>query len=140
MAVPPIFRRLLQKPFYLRWLDQAPQSVQEAHTAAQRSYYLVQLPLCLVAAGLFALTLNWNSLFNLPLVRPGLLAIAILALLWPIPAWRLGVAAWRSTQQTQAGLCTRLRVMAILCFVLAALSCACLLILGTVWVLSYLYV
>jgi hypothetical protein len=105
-----IRQRFLQRPWWLKWVIEAPMPVQLADERMRSSFFFRQIPLCLLLLVLFKLR-QWVGVFPHPLWGMWILAFAGIAFVWPVPLVRLGLVACDNARSTQGKMQRRLQIL-----------------------------
>jgi hypothetical protein len=114
-------RNIFARPRYLRWLEMAPLAVQEADNKARRNYFFCQVPCAVIAICTHMLAKHLGLLASRPELGLILLLISMMALVWPVHFFRLAFAAHRNVANTTGSLAFRLRMLAVISFILIGL-------------------
>ena len=99
----------------------APLAVQEADIKARRNYFFWQVPCAVLAACAHAAAKHLGWLASRPELGLFLLLIGMMALVWPVHFFRLTLAAHRNVANTTGSLAFRLRMLAVIGFILIGL-------------------
>ena len=116
-----LLRNIVARPRYLRWLEMAPLAAQEADHKARRYYFFYQVPCAVLAVSAHAVAKHLGWLASRPVLGLSLLLISLISLAWPVHFFHLALAAHLSVANTTGSLAFRLRVLAIVDFILIGL-------------------
>ena len=115
-------RAMKDGPSCMRWLEAAAPAAHDQQYRVRKALLFFQLPLMVALA--FAHFVGKQ----LQLLEPGhpvlfwVITLALVAVLWPLPWLRLGVAAHQSIGASPPRFVFRLRSLAILCFLFVAVT------------------